>query len=236
MRLDGKGGRWAEEGVGVHARQKPTTGLLVVTRRHRKGRREGGGRLIHTAGVTARPERSCSTFWVHFRAHALAGGDTWPRDDKGPGPRLRRPGPVSSVSTQRAPGGIRTPNLLIRSQMLYPLSYGRRCRAGDRPAQRQARLPADRVSHEIGSRGRHRPGAASLSAQRGATARPANPVLCPLTACPTRPLTRIPDLAHTTSPPGPTSPRQTARHAPQSPLLAPAPQEQGARIRSPILL
>ena len=26
-----------------------------------------------------------------------------------------------------APGGIRTPNLLIRSQMLYPLSYGRRC-------------------------------------------------------------------------------------------------------------
>ena len=25
----------------------------------------------------------------------------------------------------RAPGGIRTPNLLIRSQMLYPLSYGR---------------------------------------------------------------------------------------------------------------
>ena len=25
----------------------------------------------------------------------------------------------------RAPGGIRTPNLLIRSQMLYPLSYRR---------------------------------------------------------------------------------------------------------------
>ena len=24
-----------------------------------------------------------------------------------------------------APAGIRTPNLLIRSQMLYPLSYGR---------------------------------------------------------------------------------------------------------------
>ena len=29
-----------------------------------------------------------------------------------------------SVSTQSAPEGIRTPNLLIRSQMLYPLSYG----------------------------------------------------------------------------------------------------------------
>ncbi len=27
--------------------------------------------------------------------------------------------------TVGAPGGIRTPNLLIRSQMLYPLSYGR---------------------------------------------------------------------------------------------------------------
>lgn len=29
-----------------------------------------------------------------------------------------------AVSTS-APEGIRTPNLLIRSQMLYPLSYGR---------------------------------------------------------------------------------------------------------------
>src|SRR3954453_14159362 len=32
--------------------------------------------------------------------------------------------PAVSVSTQSAPEGIRTPNLLIRSQMLYPLSYG----------------------------------------------------------------------------------------------------------------
>ena len=30
-----------------------------------------------------------------------------------------------TVSTQCAPEGIRTPNLLIRSQMLYPLSYER---------------------------------------------------------------------------------------------------------------
>jgi hypothetical protein len=35
-----------------------------------------------------------------------------------------------------APGGIRTPNLLIRSQMLYPLSHG--CRL--RPAGRSAGL------------------------------------------------------------------------------------------------
>ena len=32
-----------------------------------------------------------------------------------------------SASDLRAPEGIRTPNLLIRSQMLYPLSYGRMC-------------------------------------------------------------------------------------------------------------
>jgi hypothetical protein len=30
-----------------------------------------------------------------------------------------------SVSAASAPGGSRTPNLLIRSQMLYPLSYRR---------------------------------------------------------------------------------------------------------------
>src|SRR5699024_8026652 len=42
-----------------------------------------------------------------------------------------RPAPETTRATPRggsrsgAPGGIRTPNLLIRSQMLYPLSYGR---------------------------------------------------------------------------------------------------------------
>jgi hypothetical protein len=30
-----------------------------------------------------------------------------------------------AISVFSAPGEIRTPNLLIRSQMLYPLSYGR---------------------------------------------------------------------------------------------------------------
>ena len=43
--------------------------------------------------------------------------------------RICRASPVGAarqigVSTRRAPEGIRTPNLLIRSQMLYPLSYG----------------------------------------------------------------------------------------------------------------
>jgi hypothetical protein len=41
-----------------------------------------------------------------------------------------------------APEGIRTPNLLIRSQMLYPLSYGRR----------SSIVVADRVSRGGGER------------------------------------------------------------------------------------
>lgn len=32
---------------------------------------------------------------------------------------------LAGETPQSAPEGIRTPNLLIRSQMLYPLSYGR---------------------------------------------------------------------------------------------------------------
>src|SRR4051795_9589823 len=35
------------------------------------------------------------------------------------------------LNQQRAPEGIRTPNLLIRSQMLYPLSYGRSVASGE---------------------------------------------------------------------------------------------------------
>ena len=70
--------------------------------------------------------------------------DRAPQDEQGPRPRRRRPGAPSSVSTQSAPEGIRTPNLLIRSQMLYPLSYGRSRCPEDRPAQRWERLPGPR--------------------------------------------------------------------------------------------
>jgi hypothetical protein len=35
---------------------------------------------------------------------------------------------IGSCLWPGALGGTRTPNLLIRSQMLYPLSYERRCR------------------------------------------------------------------------------------------------------------
>ena len=38
-----------------------------------------------------------------------------------------------SLSDRSAPEGIRTPNLLIRSQMLYPLSYGRLKRVNPTP-------------------------------------------------------------------------------------------------------
>jgi hypothetical protein len=38
-----------------------------------------------------------------------------------------KPTVTSSASGLSAPEEIRTPNLLIRSQMLYPLSYGRMC-------------------------------------------------------------------------------------------------------------
>ena len=40
-----------------------------------------------------------------------------------------------AVSMPGAPGGIRNPNLLIRSQMLYPLSYGRMPRRVEAPTR-----------------------------------------------------------------------------------------------------
>ena len=74
-----------------------------------------------------------------------------------PGPTSRvvhaRPGPVLSThldygkyvvsvdpariegAASGAPEGIRTPNLLIRSQMLYPLSYGRTPRRVEAPTR-----------------------------------------------------------------------------------------------------
>src|SRR3954464_11445828 len=74
-----------------------------------------------------------------------------------------------AVSTRRAPEGTRTPNLLIRSQMLYPLSYGRSTapRRGPSVAGVAVRLPGPsgvapperRVPHgqdDGGLRGEHR--------------------------------------------------------------------------------
>ena len=57
-------------------------------------------------------------------AAPTTGGGGWPR----PGPHVsgiqKIPG-SEEPGISGAPEGIRTPNLLIRSQMLYPLSYER---------------------------------------------------------------------------------------------------------------
>jgi hypothetical protein len=70
-------------------------------------------------------------------------------NEQGPRLRFRWSGAWSSVSTQSAPGGIRTPNLLIRNQMLYPLSYGRSAATGIPRTQRRERLPVDPAQTEI---------------------------------------------------------------------------------------
>ena len=59
--------------------------------------------------------------WLPVWLHVPSGGPSLAGTPKAPDPRLRR----SGAFTICAPEGTRTPNLLIRSQMLYPLSYGR---------------------------------------------------------------------------------------------------------------
>ncbi len=58
----------------------------------------------------------------------------------------------SSVSTQSAPEGIRTPNLLIRSQMLYPLSYGRPLRSRATTVQTTGAPPGGEIGAELWNR------------------------------------------------------------------------------------
>ena len=50
---------------------------------------------------------------------------SWRRAGSGAGALEREKALHAGPSRRSAPEGIRTPNLLIRSQMLYPLSYGR---------------------------------------------------------------------------------------------------------------
>ena len=47
------------------------------------------------------------------------------RFDPNPATKCCHDSPISAADPVGALGGIRTPNLLIRSQMLYPLSYER---------------------------------------------------------------------------------------------------------------
>ena len=77
-----------------------------------------------------------------------SGRPNWEKNEQGPRtafPLLRG---LDRLSQQSAPGGIRTPNLLIRNQMLYPLSYGRMPRPGPRSATRE-RLPVHPAQTEI---------------------------------------------------------------------------------------
>ncbi len=99
-------------------------------------RRGGGSRLrvaIHRwMDRPTRPDRQdrppAPTSFSSRPLHSLRGRHLENRRTK----RICRAAPVGAarqigVSTRRAPEGIRTPNLLIRSQMLYPLSYGCLC-------------------------------------------------------------------------------------------------------------
>ncbi len=88
----------------------------------------------------------------------------------------QKPAPVWSgnrplvPSQQRAPEGIRTPNLLIRSQMLYPLSYGRPSRERDLPSVAAApgprRIPSNHTNTQPGAHVRQ--GTAPFTYERGA--------------------------------------------------------------------
>ena len=64
---------------------------------------------------------------------------------------------VDLGSVLSAPEGIRTPNLLIRSQMLYPLSYGRSVRAGWKPRRGLHEDSRPVVGGRIGLERRKRP-------------------------------------------------------------------------------
>ena len=75
-------------------------------------------RLAADAAVSARKLRRCMRELCHARCHRDV--QNHPRLVVSVGNRHR-----SKSKSAGAPEGTRTPNLLIRSQMLYPLSYGR---------------------------------------------------------------------------------------------------------------
>jgi hypothetical protein len=82
-----------------------------------RGGTDGHGGSLHPGAATSTHSLACLT-----PASEKAGEKAIPPSVSAR--LLSVSAPVQSVS---APEGIRTPNLLIRSQMLYPLSYGRMC-------------------------------------------------------------------------------------------------------------
>src|SRR5664280_1547994 len=110
--------------------------------------------LANTCRRTQEPRRATGSGSLPLmRIHCITAGQR----TKG-GPRTS-PGPSFRLSQQSAPGGIRTPNLLIRNQMLYPLSYGRSAASGipvrnvakdyrfTLPRRKSAPHPTDHRSH-----------------------------------------------------------------------------------------
>lgn len=101
--------------------------------RCRRGRRtRGAHREPPSRGCAERSVRRGDVVNARPSCRDAQGAPAGPRDaDPPPAPTTRAPvrvaadqGSCVAVSTS-APEGTRTPNLLIRSQMLYPLSYGR---------------------------------------------------------------------------------------------------------------
>ena len=76
------------------------------------GAGRGGAQIPIRFSIRSMSTRSCGN------TLSVALADHW---------AVRRSSPIRPVSAMwyGAPGGIRTPDLLIRSQLLYPLSYGR---------------------------------------------------------------------------------------------------------------
>src|SRR3954469_19936964 len=102
---------------------------------------------------------------IHSALSGLQGNRPPTRISAGQGPV----GDATAVSRRCAPEGTRTPNLLIRSQMLYPLSYGRPTangrgrRPGTTTADEPTRPPA---GPEIGRHPTHRHRLAVATARR----------------------------------------------------------------------
>jgi hypothetical protein len=69
---------------------------------------------------------TCGPCWINTQVAIVETESIRKVSDSGPSPAFVLT-TDSTTSGCGAPEEIRTPNLLIRSQMLYPLSYGRLC-------------------------------------------------------------------------------------------------------------
>ena len=122
----GRAGGWAGAGMSWSYRPKAADRRLG-------GRTRPDESCARPQCRPARQEARAANSGAHFGAQRPFRGVPKAGQSKAP-TASPLAGACPTVSTQCAPEGIRTPNLLIRSQMLYPLSYGR----NDRQAYRFA--------------------------------------------------------------------------------------------------